>query len=87
MSLAEWLGSEEFVSTDEMVEQFLSAYEDPAQHVPHDSGEGGYLYIAGGPYDAREVLSEWYPVAPEEDIAEVAERLAESFDWVKQGDY
>jgi hypothetical protein len=40
-SLARWLASEAFASTDEMVEHFLSTYEDPAQHVPHDSAEGG----------------------------------------------
>lgn len=87
-SLAQWLASEGFASTDEMVEHFLSTYEDPAQHVPHDSAEGGYQYIAGGPYDAREIVSEWYPMAPEEDIDEAVERLeTESFDWVRQGDY
>ena len=57
-SLAEWLASEAFASTDEMVEHLLSAYEEHAQHVPHDSAEGGYRYSAGGPYDAREIVSE-----------------------------
>jgi hypothetical protein len=33
-------------------------------------------------------VSEWYPMAPEEDIDEAVERLeTESFDWVRQGDY
>lgn len=87
-SLAGWLASDSFVSTDRMVEAFLDEYEDPVAGVPYDSGEGGYQYIAGGPFDAREVLSELYPNAPEPDLDDAVDRLqAESFAWVRKTDY
>lgn len=35
---------------------FLSRYWDPANDTPYMSGEGGYLYIHGGPYHADEEL-------------------------------
>ena len=36
-----------------MVEWFGDNFEDPAQETPYESAEGGYIYIWGGPYDAR----------------------------------
>ncbi|HEY3408715.1 MAG TPA: HEPN-associated N-terminal domain-containing protein [Propionicimonas sp.] len=87
-SLAEWLASNSFVSVDRMVEAFQDEYEDPAEHVPYDSAEGGYQYIAGGPFDAREVLSELYVDAPEPDLSDAVDRLEdESFEWVRRIDY
>lgn len=41
-----------------MVEWFLERYEDPANQTPHDSSEGGYIYVWGGPYDAREQIGD-----------------------------
>ena len=35
---------------------FHRNFEDPAQSTPHDSSEGGYQFIRGGPYDVEEVL-------------------------------
>ena len=35
---------------------FNSNYENPANRTPYESREGGYIYIWGGPYDAREEL-------------------------------
>jgi hypothetical protein len=35
---------------------FHRNFEDPVQETPYNSQEGGYLYIWGGPYDAREQL-------------------------------
>jgi hypothetical protein len=56
--------------------------------VRTDSSEGGYQYVAGGPYDAYEVLSEQFPSALEEEIEEAADRLAHySFEWVSKKDY
>src|SRR5262245_31613642 len=43
---------------DEMVEWFHSNYEDPANHMPYESAEGGYQWIWGGPYDASDVLQD-----------------------------
>jgi hypothetical protein len=39
-----------------MREWFFSHFQDPANDTPYNSGEGGYLYIRGGPYDAAEAL-------------------------------
>jgi hypothetical protein len=36
-----------------MVSWFFATYEDPANSTPYD---GGYVYLCGGPYDAREEL-------------------------------
>jgi len=35
---------------------FFSNYEDPAESCPYETREGGYQYIWGGPYDAREEI-------------------------------
>ncbi|KJE33740.1 hypothetical protein UF64_18710 [Thalassospira sp. HJ] len=35
---------------------FYSLHEDPANETPYNGREGGYLYIHGGPYDAREAI-------------------------------
>lgn len=32
---------------------FLQNYEDPAERTPYESREGGYIWIWGGPYEAR----------------------------------
>ncbi len=37
---------------------FLANYENPAEHTPFESKEGGYIYIWGGPFDAREELED-----------------------------
>src|ERR1700722_6653707 len=55
---------------------FHSNYEDPVESCPHDSREGGYQYIYGGPYDAREQLDEEFSgVVGDEVIEELAEEL------------
>jgi len=39
-----------------LYEWFDWNFEDPAEMTPHDSSEGGYIYIWGGPYDAQDEL-------------------------------
>jgi hypothetical protein len=71
-----------------MIEWFFSHYEDPAEGVPHDSGEGGYQYIFGGPYDAREVLEENFPSASQDDLKKALQFIYDyGFEWVKVEDY
>lgn len=41
---------------DRMRSWFFAKFEDPAQHTPYESAEGGYIWIHGGPYDARDEL-------------------------------
>ena len=68
---------EEEESTDKadriktLVEWFHCNYEDPVNRLPYNSREGGYLWIYGGPYDAREELEEQFP-NEDEDIIEAA---------------
>ena len=61
-------------TAEEMVKWFLGHYKDPVHGVPHDSGEGGYQYVHGGPYDAKEEIEEHFPGA---DFAEVEKAVAE----------
>jgi hypothetical protein len=86
-SLANWdyrlLMAEQVQELDEegqleyMEAWFRHFFEDPANETPHDSGEGGYQYIWGGPYDHREELqSEFEGVVSDELI----ERLAQTLD-------
>src|SRR6266446_7573762 len=35
---------------------FFTNFEDPADHTPYDSSEGGYQYIWGGPYDTDDII-------------------------------
>lgn len=85
---AAWLADPTWTSVADMTAWFLDRYEDSVQHVPHDSTEGGYEYVFGGPYDARDVLHRQYPDAPEETIEEAVELLeAESPEWVRKGQY
>ena len=56
---------------------FLTHYEDPAEYCPYDSAEGGYQYIYGGPYDAKEELfDEFGGVVDESVIDELADILS-----------
>lgn len=58
-----------------MVEWFHERYEDPAQRLPYISKEGGYQWIYGGPYDAREVLADNFPKESEEIIEAAVEEI------------
>ncbi len=56
---------------DALVEWFFERFEDPAQRLPYESAEGGYQWIYGGPYDAREELGDNFHDEAE-DIIEAA---------------
>ncbi len=62
---------------------FYENYEDPVHGCPYMSSEGGYQYIYGGPYDAREELDgEFGGVVDDEVIEELADELNnECADW------
>lgn len=41
----------------ELIEEwFFENFEDPANSTPHESAEGGYQYIWGGPYYTRDII-------------------------------
>lgn len=47
----------------EIKDWFARNYEDPAQSLPYNSREGGYLWIRGGPYSALQVIEEQFGTA------------------------
>ncbi|HHQ4772502.1 TPA: PIN domain-containing protein [Aeromonas veronii] len=77
------------LSNDEKIEEmkswFLSNFEDPAHSCPYESREGGYQYIWGGPYYARdEIVNEFEGIASDAIINEVVDDL-ESICWEWSG--
>ena len=62
---------------------FRERFEDPAERTPYESAEGGYIWIWGGPHDAREELEdEFGGVVPDEVIDELIEKLeGECYQW------
>jgi hypothetical protein len=70
-----------------MVEWFGDNFEDPAQETPYESAEGGYIYIWGGPYDAREEIGEAFLDADEDEIEEAIDQIQAdgTFDWAPNG--
>jgi hypothetical protein len=87
-SIAEKLADSNYLSADEMVDWFFENFEDPANGVPYDSGEGGYQYVLDGPHNADDVLTDQFPEASREDIDE-AVRVIENdgYEWVRRGIY
>lgn len=66
---------------------FRHRYEDPVHRTPYESAEGGYQYIYGGPYSARDELSEFEGLAPEALIEEVVDTLEqETTEWTETPD-
>src|SRR5437879_4390517 len=68
---------------DVMETWFRQRFEDPAERTPYESAEGGYIWIHGGPYDAREELeAEFSGVVPDELINELVDDLeGQSSQW------
>jgi hypothetical protein len=64
-----------------MVEWFGQNFEDPSEHTPRDDGE--FVYVWGGPFDARDELDGAFAgVANENEIEEAIDRLeGEALDW------
>lgn len=62
---------------------FRAHFEDPAVRTPYESAEGGYMWIWGGPYDAKEELeNEFGGVVPFDVIEQLSRDLqAENWQW------
>jgi len=62
---------------------FFDNFQDPVHETPYDSREGGYIYLHGGPYNAKEELTSRFDgVVPEEIINKLADKLTdESWEW------
>lgn len=79
----EGLNSDERVEV--MAEWFFENFDDPAQETPY---EGEYIYIWGGPYDAREQLGDAFASEATEDELEAAIDEVQSdgiYDWAPHG--
>jgi hypothetical protein len=76
-------GLEREERVEAMVEWFLDNFEDPAEHTPHESAEGGYQYIWGGPYDALDQISSTFPEAEQDEIEEAVDEVQSDgiYDW------
>ncbi len=68
---------------DVMETWFRQHFEDPAERTPYESAEGGYIWIWGGPYDAREQLEgEFSGVVPDYLIEQLTDDLeGECWEW------
>ena len=60
---------------DTLVEWFFERFEDPAHRLPYETAEGGFQWIYGGPYDAREQLEENFPDEAGELIDAAVDRI------------
>ena len=71
-----------------MREWFLANYEDPANSLPYESREGGYIWIDGGPYYPHEELhGKFGEFVPEEVIERLGDELLhECYEWTAQID-
>lgn len=68
---------------DFLTSWFYENYKDPAYLLPHESKEGGYQWIYGGPCDAHEELTNRFPEEPEEIIESAVKEIESGglFDW------
>ena len=66
---------------------FLSNFEDPAEETPYNGREGGYQWIWGGPYDAREEIEGYFENSiPQEIVDAVVEELErDAVEWAPNG--
>lgn len=75
-------------SKDDIVKWFFENFEDPGNGVPHDSSEGGYQYIFGGPWDAEEEINNTFYEVDEDILREATEEIeTHGFEWVRKGLY
>lgn len=72
-------------AVDVITEWFLSNFEDPVQETPRPEGE--YLYIWGGPYDARDEIWRAFGGYASEEIIDAAVEAVEreAVDWAPHG--
>jgi hypothetical protein len=68
-------------AVERMTEWFFANFEDPAESTPWDEGE--YVYIWGGPYDAREEIEAAFGnTASEQAIDEAVEAIeSDGYEW------
>jgi hypothetical protein len=77
---------------DDMVQWFSEQFEDPQNETHYDSEDGRYIYMWGGPFDAHDVLTDFFGSEYEEKwIADAVESVQSdgTFEWAPKasGDY
>ena len=72
-----------------LVEWFHQNYDDPVNHLPHISSEGGYQWIFGPPCEAYDALSENFPEEPEEIILAAVKEIESDglYEWVSLANF
>ena len=76
------LGGKDFEDAVELVlEWFRDNFEDPVENTPWESAEGGYQFVWGGPYDAREEIEDAFDDAISEAVLEEAVKQIEHDGW------
>jgi hypothetical protein len=69
-------------AVDAIVDWFFANFEDPAESTPYQSAEGGYIYIWGGPCDAREEIDAMFASIDEKVIDAAVERIElDGYEW------
>ncbi len=63
---------------DVMTEWFLENFEDPSHDLPYDKEKGGYIWLWGGPYDARDELEEAFPDATPQELKQALLELEQN---------
>lgn len=86
ISLVELQAADDETQTEVLRNWFYERYEDPAENTPHDSSEGGYVYLWGGPYDAMDILSDNFcEIVRESVIEELVNELGDlSAEWASK---
>ncbi|MBI9086696.1 MAG: hypothetical protein JEZ11_24075 [Desulfobacterales bacterium] len=83
ISIEELKNEDKEFQIEVMKEWFSRFFENPVESTPYETKEGGYQYIWGGPYNAKEELeNEFSGIVSEEAIEELVEELeTESYEW------
>jgi hypothetical protein len=77
-------GLERDEAIEALREWFFENFEDPVEHTPYESAEGGYQYIWGGPWETGDIFEHVYGDSISEELkAAVVSSLEDSTDvWV-----
>jgi Zn-finger protein len=69
-------------SIEEIKKWFFENYEDPANSLPHESKEGGYQWIHGGPVDTEEAIYEHFrEIYSEEILNKAIDEIGKYEEW------
>ena len=70
-------------AVEQITDWFFVNFEDPANSTPYESAEGGYQYIWGGPYDARDIIENIFADTASDELitAAIAAVEQEGYEW------